>query len=141
MARTDDLVGRRLPNGVSVYDYLNLFHFLHWRFELYVTMVLLNTLAASVFIFRPFCCLVCTIGMLTWILEHFSMIKVRVNKHDCKECNLCIKKSYCSAVKSIIDEKRFHPDCFACGRCIAICPENALKFARGKNPSLFLQDM
>ena len=60
-------------------------------------------------------------------------LKVKVNRHNCKDCNLCINKSSCPAVQSILDEKRFHPDCFACGRCIGNCPEKALKFAKG-NP-------
>jgi polyferredoxin len=116
--------------GIGIYGYFNPFHFLHWRFGLYVTMVLLITLAASVFIFRPFCYLVCPIGLFTWILEQFSLVKVKINRHNCKDCNLCIKKSYCPAVKSIIEEKRTHPDCFACGRCIDICPEKALRFVK-----------
>lgn len=119
--------------GIGIYGYFNPFHFLHWGFELYVTMVLLITLAVSVFIFRPFCYLVCPIGLFTWILEPFSLVKVKVNRHNCKDCNLCINKSSCPAVQSILDEKRFHPDCFACGRCIGNCPEKALRFVKG-NP-------
>ena len=118
-------------SGISIYEYFNPFHFLHWRFELYVTMVLLITLAASLFIFRPFCYLVCPIGLFTWILEPFSLVKVKVNRHNCKECNLCVKKSHCpAAVRSMLEENRSHPDCFACGRCISICPEKVLRFTR-----------
>ncbi|MHC4454379.1 MAG: 4Fe-4S binding protein, partial [Planctomycetota bacterium] len=116
--------------GISVYDYFNPFHFLHWRFETMAIAVLLITLITSLFIFRPFCYLVCPIGLFTWILEHFSLIKVKVNRHNCEECNLCIKKSSCPAVQSILDEKRFHPDCFSCGRCIGACPVKALRFSR-----------
>ncbi len=47
-----------------------------------------------------------------------------------EECNLCIKMSYCPAVKSILEGKKTHPDCFACGRCIGICPEKALRFVK-----------
>jgi polyferredoxin len=116
--------------GISVYDYFNPFHFLHWRFEALAVVALLVTLTASLFIFRPFCYVVCPIGLFTWLLEYFSMVKVKVNRLNCKDCNLCIKKSSCPAVQSILDEKRFHPDCFACGRCIGVCPEKALEFAR-----------
>jgi polyferredoxin len=116
--------------GISVYDYFNPFHFLHWRFETMAIAVLLITLITSLFIFRPFCYLVCPIGLFTWVLEHFSLIRVKVNRHNCEECNLCIKESSCPAVQSILDEKRFHADCFACGRCIGACPVKALRFAR-----------
>lgn len=118
--------------GISIYEYFNPFHFLHWRFEPYAIMVLLIALTASLFIFRPFCYLVCPIGLFTWILEYFSLVKVKVNKHNCKECNLCIKKSHCPAVRSILEGKRTRPDCFACGRCIGICPEKALSFTSYK---------
>jgi len=119
-----------LTIGWSIYDYFNPFHFLHWRFEIMSVTVLLITLMASLFIFRPFCHLVCPIGLYTWALEHFSLVKVKVNKHDCKDCDLCIKKSSCPAVQSVLEEKRSRPDCFACGRCIEACPEKALRFTR-----------
>ncbi|MHC4182895.1 MAG: 4Fe-4S binding protein [Planctomycetota bacterium] len=116
--------------GISIYDYFNPFHFLHWRFEVLAITVMIMTLVAAIFIFRPFCYLICPIGLFTWVLEHFSLLKVKVNKHNCKDCNLCIKKSSCPAVQSILDEKRSRPDCFACGRCMEVCPEKALGFAR-----------
>ena len=116
--------------GIGIYGYFNPFHFLHWRFELYTIMVLLITLIASVFIFRPFCYLVCPVGLFTWIIEQFSLVKVKVNRHNCTDCSLCIKKSYCPAVKSIVEGTRTHPDCFACGRCIRNCPEKALRFVK-----------
>ncbi len=116
--------------GLSIYDYFNPFHFLHWRFEALAIVALLVTLTASLFIFRPFCYTVCPIGLFTWLIEHFSLVRVKVDRHNCKDCNLCIKKSSCPAVQSILDEKRSHPDCFACGRCIGVCPEKALGFAR-----------
>ncbi|MBC8553098.1 MAG: 4Fe-4S binding protein [Candidatus Brocadiales bacterium] len=119
-----------LAAGIGVYGYFNPFHFLHWGFELYTIMVMLIVLTASLFIFRPFCYLICPVGLFTWILEHFSLVKVKVNSHNCKECNLCIKKSHCPAVSSIIEGKGSHPDCFACGRCISICPEKALRFVK-----------
>jgi len=117
-------------SGIGIYGYFNPFHFLHWGFEPYAIMVILFMLAASLFIFRPFCYLICPVGLFTWILEHFSLVKVKVNSHNCKECNLCIKNSHCPAVSSILEGKRSHPDCFACGRCIGSCPEKALRFAR-----------
>lgn len=116
--------------GISIYDYFNPFHFLHWGFEIMAILVLLVTLIASLFIFRPFCYTVCPIGLFTWVLEHFSLVKVKVNKHDCTDCHLCIKKSHCPAVQSIVDLSKSCPDCFSCGRCIEACPKKALGFAR-----------
>ncbi len=113
--------------GIELYAYFNPFETLHWGFELYGIVVLLVTLAASVFIFRPFCYLICPLGLLTWILEHVSLVRVRVNKDACTECNECVDESYCPAVQSILDMKKSRPDCHVCGRCIDICPEGVLR--------------
>jgi len=116
--------------GINIYDYFNPFEFLHWGFEPTAIAVLLVTLVAGLFIFRPFCYLMCPIGLFTWVLEHLSLIKVRVSKHKCTTCNLCINLSPCPAVPSILEEKKSRPDCYACGRCLEVCPENALEFKK-----------
>jgi len=114
--------------GVSIYDYFNPFEFLFWGFQPLMIVVFFVTLIAAVFIFRAFCYLVCPLGLATWVLEHLSVIKVRVDKQKCTNCNLCIEMSPCPAVPSILEERKLRPDCHACGRCIEVCPEKALAF-------------
>ncbi|UCF79806.1 MAG: 4Fe-4S binding protein [Candidatus Eiseniibacteriota bacterium] len=114
--------------GLSVYDYFNPFEFLHWGFGLVATIALVAALATGVFVFRPFCYLICPVGLLTWILEHLSVVRVRVNKDLCTDCSVCVKQSPCPAVPSILEGRASRPDCHACGRCIEVCPENALSF-------------
>lgn len=114
--------------GIGIYDYFNPFEFLHWQFELFASLFLSMTLIASLFIFRPFCYLICPLGMVTWIFEHFSFIKIKVNKDKCTSCNICIEKSPCPSIPSILNGKKLRPDCHACGRCLEVCPEDALKF-------------
>ena len=114
--------------GIGIYDYFNPFEFLHWQFGLFASIILSLTLIASLFIFRPFCYLICPLGMVTWTFEHFSFIKIRVNKDKCTSCNTCIEKSPCPSIPSILNRNKLRPDCHACGRCIDVCPENALKF-------------
>ncbi|HID39040.1 MAG TPA: 4Fe-4S binding protein, partial [Calditrichaeota bacterium] len=69
--------------GISIYEYFNPFEFLHWGFESLAIAVIIITFIASLFLFRPFCYLVCPFGLLSWIFEHFSIIKIRVNKNLC----------------------------------------------------------
>ncbi len=114
--------------GLNIYDYFNPFEFLHWGFGLVGSVALAVTLVAGMFIFRPFCYLICPLGLFTWILEHLSLVRVRLNKDLCTDCNVCVNKSPCPAVPSILEARRSRPDCHACGRCIELCPEKALRF-------------
>jgi ferredoxin-type protein NapH len=113
--------------GLSLYAYVNPFEFLHWSLEWAVIPAFAITFIAAFFIFRPFCYLICPLGLLTWLLEHVSILRVRVDKSKCTLCLRCVKESPCPAVPAILDEKRTRPDCHACGACIASCPEQALK--------------
>ncbi len=117
-----------LAAGVGIYDYMNPFEFLHWGFQPLVVAVFSLTLLAGLFVFRPFCYLVCPLGLATWLLEHIAITKVRLDKNKCTSCNICVNMSPCPAVKPILDGKRSRPDCHACGRCIEVCPERALAF-------------
>ena len=114
--------------AVNIYDYFNPFEFLHWGFELLAGVAFVVTLLAALFLFRPFCYLLCPLGLFTWFLEHLSVVKVKVNKPACTECDICVDESYCPAVRAILDERISRPDCHACGRCIELCPEDALSF-------------
>jgi polyferredoxin len=114
--------------GVSIYDYFNPFELLHWHFTLNLTVTFSVILLAALFVFRPFCYLVCPLGLITWALEHIAIFKVKVDTEACTECDICVDESPCPSVRAILDRKISKPDCHACGRCIETCPEGALKF-------------
>lgn len=115
-------------SSMDMYDYANPFEALHWDFEIYMIAVLCIVLAASLFIYRPFCYCICPAGFFTWVLEHISVVKVKLDRNACDDCQLCVKKSPCPAVPAILKGKRSRPDCHACGICIEACPKDALKF-------------
>ncbi len=114
--------------GLSIYEYVNPFEFLHWSLTSAVIPAFLVTFLAALFVYRPFCYLICPLGLYTWLLEQLSALRVKVNKRTCTDCNICVVKSPCPAVPAILAEKRIRPDCHACGRCIEVCPERALDF-------------
>ncbi|MFC1586102.1 4Fe-4S binding protein [Fibrobacterota bacterium] len=114
--------------GLSIYTYFNPFEFFHWRFGTYSVIVMALVLMPSAFIFRPFCYLICPIGLLTWALESIAFARVKVDSAKCNDCMVCVKKSNCPAVPAIIESRGLRPDCHACGRCIELCPEEALEF-------------
>lgn len=114
--------------AVSIYDYFNPFEMLHWHFAVDLVIVFGVVVLAGLFIFRPFCYLICPLGLITWILEHVSILKVKVDREACTDCDICVDDSPCPSVRAILDRKVSKPDCHACGRCVELCPEGALKF-------------
>jgi polyferredoxin len=114
--------------SVDMYDYVNPFEALHWDFEIWMMGVLGIVLAASLFMYRPFCYFLCPVGLLTWGLEHISIFRVKVDRDACDDCHLCVKQSPCPTVPAILEGRRSRPDCHACGICMAACPRDALKF-------------
>lgn len=123
-----------LAAGKSIYEYINMFDLIHWNFEMplidLITFIvfLLVMLGLSLFIFRPFCYLICPMGLFTWILEHFSVFKVRLKREACNNCGVCIIKAPCPSVESIIEGKTIRGDCHLCNICIESCANNALYF-------------
>jgi len=114
--------------SADMYDYVNPFEALHWDFDIWMMGVLGVVLAASLFTYRPFCYLLCPVGLFTWGLEHISIFRVKMDRDACDDCNLCVKQSPCPTVPAILEGTRSRPDCHACGICIAACPKDALKF-------------
>lgn len=114
--------------GTSIYDYFNPFEGLHWSFVPVGTTALVVTLIVALFVFRPFCYLLCPIGLYTWVLEHISLTKMRLKKDECTMCDVCVKKTNCPAVPAILAGGRSRPDCHACGECVNVCPKNALEW-------------
>jgi polyferredoxin len=114
--------------GKSIYDYFNPFEALHWGFELWGMATLLIVLVAAYFIFRPFCYVLCPIGLISWLLEHVSLSRVEVDPDKCIVCYECTEVAPCPAIRSIVDGARSRPDCHACGRCLHTCSEDAIKW-------------
>lgn len=66
-----------LATGSDLYTYhniLNPFELFDWHFELVLAVLVGVVLIASVFVYRPFCYLVCPVGLLTWLLEYNKYI-------------------------------------------------------------------
>ena len=125
-----------ITTGSDLYTYhniLNPFDLFEWHFEPVLAVLVGTVLIASVFVYRPFCYLVCPVGLLTWLLEHISIFRVRPDLEKCNECKKCISKSPCPSVNAILSGDRLRPDCFACGACIDACPTDALEFGVWKS--------
>jgi len=91
-----------------------------------VTLTL--TILLSPFVYRPWCQLACPLGLLSWIMERFALLRVNVDRSTCKNCRACVKACPCGAMEGIIDGKLVRPDCWSCGTCIDRCPTGSVRF-------------
>jgi polyferredoxin len=120
--------------GETIFAYFSLFELFHWSFDLPVNLLLIFIasliimLGASLILFRPFCYYVCPVGLVTWLLEQVSFLKVRVDKDKCTQCGSCETEAPCPAMSDILNEKNIKADCHICGMCFSSCPENAIYF-------------
>ena len=123
--------------ALSLYDNINAFH----GFEIAVQPTLLDnvihylpfvlTLAFAFLFYRPFCYLVCPIGLLTNLVEQFGLFRVVLRKPPCNDCGVCKTKSPCPTVPEILKDSAFRPDCFSCTVCVNSCPSKSLAFGAG----------
>jgi NAD-dependent dihydropyrimidine dehydrogenase PreA subunit len=114
------------------YQILNPFELFEWEFGLILAFLIGVILIASIFVYRPYCYIICPVGFLTWLLEYLSIFRLRVDRNKCNDCEICISKSPCPAIKSILNNDIVRPDCYSCGICIEACPKDALEFRLGK---------
>ncbi len=130
------------PNGqtvaLSFYDYINAFH----GYEIGLQPSLLDnvfhflpfvlTLAFAFLFYRPFCYLVCPIGLLTNLVENFALFRVVLKRPACNDCGACAAKAPCPTVPEILKDAAYRPDCFSCTVCVGKgCPSGALEFGVG----------
>ena len=113
---------------IGVIDPFQLFSF---NFTLGIGIFLAVVLVASLFVYRPWCQFLCPFGLVGWLVEQVSLLRPRVNREACKECQLCIEACPTNAMADHYAGKKIHADCFACGACIDACPtEDALSWSR-----------
>ncbi|MBN2430459.1 MAG: 4Fe-4S binding protein [Acidobacteria bacterium] len=122
--------GRVFP--LSIYNYINAFHGFEFGAQPSALDYVINflplvlSLVLAFKLYRPFCHLVCPIGMVTHFTEQFSLYKIRLKTDACTDCGICVKKAPCPAMPEILKSATLRPDCFACNVCLDVCPEDAL---------------
>ena len=122
------IIGGR--KGTVIYHHLNPFNLFNLDFETF--SILLTVILASLgsfIVYRPFCQLICPFGLVSWIAERFSIIRVRIDKDKCTECGVCIKACPLEAAKGRVYAKRLPADCFSCARCLNVCSVDAIQYS------------
>ena len=90
-------------------------------------VVFLAAIALSLFIYRPFCRLICPVGAIFQLLATQARWKIR-RTEACIECKKC--EMVCPTNEAGRDDAK--GECYLCGRCIEKCPVEGALIYGGK---------
>lgn len=90
-----------------------------WKLFLLVVII-----TGSILMFRPFCRYICPLGAIYGLMNPVSLVRMRVSKSRCVGCGACQKA--CGLDIPVYKEPN-STDCIRCGKCVTVCPYNALK--------------
>ena len=90
-------------------------------------------LIMSLFIYRPWCHFLCPFGLVGWLVEKVSRIRISVDYETCIACKKCTTACPSTVMGAILrQDKKTIPDCFACYACREICPTESIRFSTRK---------
>ena len=76
----------------------------------------------SVFVYRPFCRMLCPLGALLSLLSRFPLFRIHVHD-DCIKCHRCTRECPNGAINDGAVDTR---ECLLCGQCTTTCPTHSL---------------
>ena len=90
-------------------------------------------LVASLFVYRPWCHFFCPFGLVGWLVEKISRVRISVDYQTCIACGKCASACPSTVMGAILKQNRKTiPDCFACYTCRDVCPTNSIRFSARK---------
>jgi polyferredoxin len=90
-------------------------------------------LIASLFVYRPWCHLFCPFGLVGWIVEKVSRVRISVDYSTCIACRKCAAACPSTVMGAILTrDRKTIPDCFACYTCRDVCPTGSIEFSKRK---------
>jgi ferredoxin len=132
------IVGGR--KGFVLYHFVNPFSVFNFDFEhALITATILMALGLSSLMYRPFCQFICPFGLISWIFERISLVRIRIHSDQCNQCGACVKACPLDAAKGKLAGRLLAADCYSCGRCLNTCPQDAItygwSFTASKEPT------
>jgi ferredoxin-type protein NapH len=89
--------------------------------------ILVVVIMAAVFIWRPFCRMLCPLGAFYGLFNRFSIWRLRIDQSRCTSCKACVHKCPAGLVPY---QDPNSTACVRCLECTKVCPTAALTFAR-----------
>jgi polyferredoxin len=108
------------PNPDLGYQTITALH--HITFLVFAGILALSFLAP-----RFWCRYLCPLGAMLGLLSKVSLLRWRVNKDRCTECNRCVRECKTGAILPRADGYLVQ-ECVECMNCIDVCPEDAVSF-------------
>lgn len=84
-------------------------------------LALVVVAAAGVFVYRPYCTLLCPFGFLMNLTSRVSLLKLKINE-NCIDCRACSRK--CPTGQA--QKGSAMAECYLCGRCLKACKKDAI---------------
>ena len=107
---------------IAANDFLR--NFLGWQFLLKISIAL-AIIAASVFVLRIFCRILCPLGAIYGLFNRISVFGIIADKFKCVSCKQC--KMACHIALDPIEQAN-SPECFRCGNCVKTCNTKAFSY-------------
>ena len=85
--------------------------------------VLIAVVAASVFLYRPFCKWICPLGAFYALFNKISLYRYGCDKSKCISCGKCAEVC---GMDVDMSEVQNSPECIRCGECKKSCPTGAI---------------
>lgn len=76
---------------------------------------------AAIFVYRPWCTLLCPFGFLMNLTSRLGLFRLKLND-QCIDCGACMKK--CPTGQAYKGSKM--AECYWCGRCLKACKKGAI---------------
>ena len=87
-------------------------------------MLLILTVSASIFIYRPFCRFICPLGAIYGLFNRLSVFGIKVDMDKCISCDKCMR--HCQMDCTKVGDR----ECISCGECIKVCPTKAISIGK-----------
>ena len=87
-------------------------------------MLLILTVSASIFIYRPFCRFICPVGAIYGLFNRLSVFGIKVDMDKCISCDKCMR--HCQMDCTKVGDR----ECINCGECIKVCPTKAISIGK-----------
>lgn len=114
--------------GDSLYQFIQGFYLERLSSQgIFIGIIFVGILLLNLISERFWCRSLCPLGALLGILSPFTILKLKIEKDRCSECNLC--NMVCPSGATPFPQGKWKPtECFYCFNCADKCPFSEVKF-------------